>query len=478
MSEEAIERLGGADTLSTAREILAREGVEAWLVGGTIRDALLGRPLHDFDLALDGEAEGPARALADAVRGPAFTLSESFGAWRVLDRQHGVTFDLTPLQGEGIEADLAQRELTMNAMALPLTGGELLDPFAGRAAVEAKELRLVDEQALRRDGLRTLRLARFAAELGFTVDPAAEEAAARHAARVTEAAPERVWSELRQLVTADGVLAGLALAERTGVLAQVLPELTDLHSLEQSHYHHLDVYHHTVEVLARLLDLERDLGTVFGERERRLEEVLGEPLSDELTRGQALRFAALLHDVGKPATRGVRADGRVTFIGHDAKGEEMIRTACRRLRTSERLAAFLGTIARHHLVLGFLVHSRPLSRRDVYRYLRTVDPVEVEVTLLTCADRLATRGRNAEPAIAAHLELARELMGAALDWRAEGPPRPPLRGDELAREVGIQPGPELGALLSELEEATYAGEASTREEAVQLARRLRHSRTP
>ncbi|MDQ3588168.1 MAG: HD domain-containing protein [Actinomycetota bacterium] len=478
MSEQAIERLAGAEPVSTVRKVLAREGVEAWLVGGTIRDALLGRPLHDLDLALDGDAAGAAGALADAVRGPAFKLSESFGAWRVLDRRHGVTFDLTPLQGERIEADLAQRELTMNAMALPLGGGELLDPFEGRAAVKAKELRLVDEEALRRDGLRTLRLARFMAELGFTVDPAAEGAAARHAVRVTDAAPERVWSELRQVVTAEGVLDGLAFAERTGVLAQVLPELTDLHSIEQSHYHHLDVYDHTVEVLARLLDLERDLGTVFGEHAGRVGEILAEPLSDELTRGQALRFAALLHDVGKPATRGVRPDGRVTFIGHDARGEEMIRGACRRLRASERLAAFLGALARHHLVLGFLVHRRPLSLRDVYRYLRAVDPVEVEVTLLTCADRLATRGRNAEPAIAAHLELARELMGAALDWRTEGPPRSPLRGDELAREVGIRPGPELGALLGELEEAIYAGEASTREETVELARRLRHSRTP
>ncbi len=130
-------------------------------------------------------------------------------------------------------------------------------------------------------------------------------------------------------------------------------------------------------------------------------------------------------------------------------------------------------MTRHHLVLGFLVHQRPLSRRDVYRYLRTVDPVEVEVTLFTCADRLATRGRNAEPAIAAHLEVARELMGPALDWREQGPPRPPLPGDELAREVGIEPGPELGELIRRLEEATYAGEVADREGAVQLARRLR-----
>jgi hypothetical protein len=153
----------------------------------------------------------------------------------------------------------------------------------------------------------------------------------------------------------------------------------------------------------------------------------------------------------------------------------MVRQVCRRLRTSERLSRFLGGLTRHHLVLGFLVHDRPLDRRAVYRYLKRTEPVEVEVTLLSCADRLATRGENAERATGAHLELAGELMPAALDWRRNGPPRLPLRGDELAGELGIAPGPELGRLLAELEEAAYAGEIGGREDAVELARRLRHN---
>jgi poly(A) polymerase len=203
--------------------------------------------------------------------------------------------------------------------------------------------------------------------------------------------------------------------------------------------------------------------------------VLDEPLADELTRGEALRFGALLHDIGKPATYSVREDGRVTFVGHDRLGQDMVRDICRRLRTSDRLSRFLEGLTRHHLVLGFLVRRRPLDRREVYRYLRRTSPVEVEVTLLSCADRLATRGKNAERAIDAHLELARELMPAALDWRSSGPPRLPLRGDELAREAGIEPGPELGRILEELQEAAYAGEVASRDEAVALARQLRQN---
>jgi putative nucleotidyltransferase with HDIG domain len=238
--------------------------------------------------------------------------------------------------------------------------------------------------------------------------------------------------------------------------------------VEQSHYHHKDVYGHTLEVLERLIELEAE---ATGE----VRAVLDEPLADELTRGQALRFGALLHDIGKPATHHVRDDGRVTFLGHDRLGEEMVGQVCRRLRTSERLSRFLQAVTRHHLVLGFLVHERPLDRRGVYRYLTRTSPVEVEVTLLSCADRLATRGRNAERAIDAHIELARELMPAALEWRRTGPPRLPIRGDELAREAGIEPGPELGRVLAELREAAYAGEIEDREGAVELARRLRHN---
>ncbi len=348
-----------------------------------------------------------------------------------------------------------------------------MDPLGGRADLEARVLRVLGPQAYESDPLRPLRLARLAAELGLEPDRETERLTAAAAPRVAEAAGERVFGELRRLIISEGALAGLAIADRLGLLRAVLPELAELHHVEQSHYHHLDVYDHTLEVLAMQIGLEGRLDELFGADAGRVRRVLEEPLADELTRVQALRFGALLHDIGKPATREVRPEGRVTFMGHDRLGEHMVRSVCRRLRTSERLARFLEGLTRHHLVLGFLVHDRPLDRRDVYRYLALTSPVCVEVTLLSCADRLATRGRRAEQATKAHLELAAELMHAALDWREHGPPPVPIRGDELARELGIEPGPELGRLLAELAEAAYAGEATTREQAIAVARRLR-----
>ena len=258
-----------------------------------------------------------------------------------------------------------------------------------------------------------------------------------------------------------------------GLTAVVLPELVALRGVEQSVYHHADVHDHTLEVLEAAATLERDPAALgLGPCSEPVRELLAEPLADDLTRGGALRWAALLHDAAKPLTQARRSDGRVTFVGHDTEGATLARTVLRRLRASERLAAHVAALVAHHLDLGFLVHERPLSRRAVWRYLRATAPVSADVTVFTVADRLATRGRNADAAIAAHLELAQEMLGYAFAEREHGRPAPLVRGDELVREAGVPPGPALGRILAQLEEDRFAGELSTREEAFRRARDL------
>ncbi len=483
MNDKSIDRLLSAPPVAAVREALGEAAGSAWLVGGTVRDALLGREVRDVDVAIDGVPEEAARAVASAVRGPAFQLSESFGAWRAINTREGWISDVSRLQADTIEADLALRDFSVNALAVPLAGDAplLIDPTRGEQDLEQGILRVlggptVEASSYARDPLRPLRLARLATELGFRPDAETERLTREAAPAVATASAERIFAELRRIVMADQVLAGIELAERLGLIAVVLPELEELRGVEQSPYHHLDVHDHTVEVLEQYLGIERDPDATFGpDLGPEVADALSAPLADELTHAQALRFGALLHDIAKPATRAVLLNGRISFIGHDSVGAEMIGEVCRRLRTSERLRVFLGALARHHLVLGFMVHERPLSRAAVYRYLTTCSPVELEVTVLSCADRLATRGRNADAAIAVHLDVARELMGEALAWRRDGPARPPVRGDELARELGIEAGPEIGALLERLTEAAFTGEARTRDEALDLARGLRHN---
>jgi putative nucleotidyltransferase with HDIG domain len=286
-----------------------------------------------------------------------------------------------------------------------------------------------------------------------------------------DVAPERVFVELKRIVASDRALEGLELMDSIGATKVVLPELTELRGVEQSRYHHLDVYEHTRAVLAEAIALERDPEPAFGEHALPVLEMLERPLADELTRGQALRFGALLHDIAKPQTRGVTPEGRVTFIGHDRAGAELTTAVLGRLRASERLSEYVAALTRHHLGLGFLVHQAPLDRRTIYRYLRATAPVQVDVIVLGVADRLATRGSGSEVAIAKHLELGRELLGEAFAWLAD-PPRPPLRGDELAHALGIAPGPEIGRILGQLEEDSFAGEVETPEQALERARQL------
>jgi putative nucleotidyltransferase with HDIG domain len=284
-------------------------------------------------------------------------------------------------------------------------------------------------------------------------------------------ASERVFTELKRIVAADRAREGLELMDAVGATAAVLPELTNLRGVEQSQYHHLDVYDHTRAVLGEVISIERDPEPAFGEQAKSLSRLLEQPLADDLSRADALRFGALMHDIAKPLTRDVTPEGRITFIGHDSIGAELSMVVLRRLRASERLSQHVAALARHHLRLGFLVHHAPLSRRDIYRYLSATAPVQVDVIALSVADRLATRGSGSEHAIARHLELARQLLGEAFAWLAD-PPRPPLRGDELARALGIGPGPEIGWILCQLEEDSFAGEVETPEQAVERAREL------
>ncbi len=468
------DRLLDSPLVAAARRALGdAEGV--WVVGGAVRDAALGQEVGDLDLAVAGDPGAVAKAVAAELGEHAFELSAEFGTWRVASSGPGWQVDVTVLRGEGIEADLAERDFTIGAVAVPLAGGAAIDPFAGLADLERGRLRAVGERSFVEDPLRLLRAARLAAELGLEIDPETAALARAAAARAADPAGERQLAELRQLLGGPDPLRGLTLLDELQLTAVVLPEVENLRGVEQGPNHHLDVHGHTLAVLEHTLEVEADLDRFAGERAAEVAALLAEPLADEISRGTALRFGALFHDIAKPATRAER-DGFVGFRGHDSVGVEVIGDICARLRASRRLTRHLQGLTLHHLRLGFLIPEMPLPPRRVHEYLRATEPVGVDVTLLTVADRLSARGAGplASPEmVEAHLTLARQMIAAALDWRRDGPPAPLLDGGELARELGIEPGPRLGELLAELEAAQYAGEVRDRAGALKHARQVR-----
>ncbi len=462
-----------AAALDALRAPLAPLAGDAWVVGGSVRDALADGPsAYDLDIAVRGDAAAAAGALARAHGATRFRLSRAFGAWRVQGGALPFQIDITPLQGATLAEDLGRRDLTVNALALPVERGEpVIDLHGGLDDLAARRLRLVGDAALSDDPVRLLRLARIAGQTGFAIDPATAAVARRDAALIWGSPGERLADELARVVSLPRPDEAFRLLDDLGVLGALVPELEACRGMDQSAYHHADVLGHVLEVVQRARETADDPEPVFRGRAGRVRDAMAAPLADEITCRGGLMLAALLHDMAKPATRGVTPEGRVTFMGHDRVGAEMAEALMRRLRTSARLRDFVVRGVRWHLPLGFMVHRTPLSLRQIDRYLRLTSPSEVEIIVLSVADRLATRGpRTSESAIARHLVLAREVMDAHFTLADRPPQRPLLPGDEVARILGRDPGPWLVPLLDALREGQTVGVLRTREQALRFVR--------
>lgn len=451
--------------------------LEAWVVGGAVRDAALGVEVNDIDLAVHCDPAPVARAVAKALGGFSFELSAEFPTWRAADRDGSWQVDVAAFRGPTIESDLALRDFTLGAIAVRLGSGEGLDPLGGLADLERATIRAAGPTAFSDDPLRLMRAARLAAQSGWQIEPETLDLGRASAGRAGEPAGERILNELCRLIASRNPVAGLAAMEALGLFDTLLPEIGGMRGVVQGPNHHLDVYGHTVEVLEGVLRIESELDRFVGERAAEVAGLLARPLADGVNRSTGLRLAALFHDCAKPATRREH-DGFISFRGHDRDGAEAVLAVFSRLKSSRRLAGYVADLTRNHLILGFMVPERPLSRRQVYGYLTRTGPYSVDVTLLTVADRLAARGTSSiagQEMIAGHLGLAREVVGEALDFERKGPPKPLIRGDRLARELGIEPGPELGCLVDELAAARFAGEVGSASEAVEHARRFLES---
>lgn len=472
----ALDQLGpgalAAPRVNTVREVLA--GTPSWLVGGAMRDIALGREVKDLDVAVSGSPENPSRTIARELDGVAFELSDEFPAWRIKGRDDSWQVDLAQLRAETIGRDLALRDFTVGAIATDLSSGEVLDPLGGLDDLGAGVIRACGPTSFSDDPLRLMRAARLVSQFGWEIDDATLMLARQESPRAGEPAGERTLTELLLLIGGREPLAGLAAMDRLGLFDWLMPEIGDLHGVIQGPNHHLDVYGHTMEVVEGVLRIESDLERFTGDRAPEVSEYLARPLGDGATRGTALRLGALFHDCAKPQTRSEEG-GFVSFRGHDRIGAEQIERRFRGLRASRKLVSYMADMTRHHLILGFLVTSRPLDRRQIFQYLDQTDPVSLDVTLLTVADRMAARGSASiasEEMVQGHMELAMEMVGHALDWDRTGPPGQFLPGNELAAELGIEAGPELGAVIQELSAARFAGEIKDANEAVEHARRF------
>ncbi|GAA5533056.1 CCA tRNA nucleotidyltransferase [Deinococcus aluminii] len=407
----------------------------ALLVGGAVRDWLRGVAPKDFDWAVPDPAQA-ARELAAQVGGSAFLLDEARGYWRV-HVPEGVQHDFVP-QPDDIADDLRRRDFTVNALALT-GGGKLLDPAGGQADLRARRLRMVSEANLRDDSLRAWRAVRFEVTLGLRMEAATEAAVRQVAAdlaagRLPMPALERVRDEVQVLLAHPDAARGVRRLEDLGLLALTLPELREGVGVMQGGFHHLDVFGHELEALHQLLARFPDADL-------------------------PLRWATLLHDLGKPRTRDteMRPD-RTTFYGHERVGAELARQALTRLRLPAAEVARVAALVRAHMA------HLPISEREARRFVHRRRELLPDLLRLMLADREAARGPQSTPGTRHAYALGLERVLAALEEQP-APPPPLLTGRDVMALLGVPPGPAVGEALRAVAEAQALGEVRDAEEA-------------
>lgn len=458
-----------------ASALAARRNESVYLVGGTVRDALRGgtEAVADVDLALAGDAPAFGRELADAIGGAYVPLAEERGTVRVVAPDR-TCFDITAFGGS-IEADLRRRDFTINALAFGPLQGEpaLIDPTGGRADLSAGVVRAVSARALADDPLRALRAFRFAAALGFAIEPATLTLVRDRAPATASAAPERIARELFLLLAAPRAAGCVRVADAVGVLPAVLPETLPMRGVTQNEYHHLDVWAHSLETVATLERVLADLPAIAGAHTGRVEVFLGEEPVEGRPRVALLKLAALLHDVGKPPAR-AEDEGRVTFYTHARLGARIASETAERLRLSSRETAELAAYVDRHMVPADLEASRPLSDKRLFRFFRRNGEAGVALLLLAVADGMATRGPASDPVRTGRLVAF--AAGLIAEYYERVGPRldtpPVITGRDLIAEFDLPPGPLLGRLLDEVRERQLASELVSRDAALAHVRRV------
>ncbi|GAB3210706.1 poly(A) polymerase [Marinactinospora thermotolerans DSM 45154] len=442
-------------------ERFAAAGHELAIVGGPVRDALLGRAVHDLDLTTDAV---PQRVLelvdgwADAV----WTVGIDFGTVGL--RKGGHQLEITTYRsesyqpksrkpevsyGRSLEEDLVRRDFTVNAMAVRLPQQEFADPFGGRADLAARMLRTPGrpEDSFSDDPLRIMRAVRFAAQLGFRLAPEVKRAASDMAERLRIVSAERIRDELVKLLLSPDPRVGIELMVDLGIADHVLPEIPRLRLEIDEHHRHKDVYEHSLTVLDQAIDLERQRG-----------------MEPDLV----LRLAALLHDIGKPKTRAFEEGGRVTFHHHEVVGASMTRNRLGALRFPKDVVADVGKLVALHL--RFHGYGKgEWTDSAVRRYARDAGPLLERLHVLTRAD-CTTRNRRKAAALARSYDDIERRIARLAEEEELNRIRPDLDGNEIQEILGIGPGPLVGRAWQFLLELRLENGPMAKEDAAQRLR--------
>lgn len=439
-----------------------------YIVGGSIRDLLCGRTPIDYDLAVANDPDRFARLLAARTTGHVVEFGKhGHTIRRVVTRDY--YFDIMPLNGVSIEDDLNRRDFTINALALEVSSGKLIDPAGGRQDLSAKKIRMVDRVVFRNDPVRLVRAYRLAATLDFTIDKDTQAAISRDADLIRKSAAERIREELFKILKLAGSRAQLACMAHSGLLFSLFPELLQLKNRRLGDKQPADLFERTLDAYDQLEKL------LYAPKKKQPEPMARLFKDMDTVRTILLKWAVLLKSIGQPSARTESAGEAHPCDAHAARSATMAREICRRLRFSRRHSDTIEFLIRHHLepFLGFNARQKnaPVDRTFIRLFM-------------TCGDRTPDillhalagfRGRKAQEAHA--IQRFSEFVTAGIDCyysslrpRASTPP--PLNGNDLIKEFGLKPSAGFKHILKAIEEEHLARPNLTREQALALVEKL------
>ena len=484
-------KLRTASLLTTVSNFLTEQDIKSYLVGGFVRDVLLRRDTADIDIAVAADAAEIASKVANALGGRFVLLDKVNRVGRVVVVDKGAPsggrweLDFSTFEGS-IEQDLAQRDFTIDAIAVGL--GELpkdyadvhlIDPFDGWADLQHGVIRTVSETAFESDAARLLRAVRLAAELGFGLDSQTEAQVQRNCHLIADVAGERLREELLRLLAVPQSEPFLPYLDDLGLLTAIIPQLAQAKGVEQPKEHFWDVFDHSIETVIAVDFLLRQ-GTWKYANDEVLaiapwSEVLAQHFALEVssgsTRRSLLKLAALLHDVAKPQTKAIGEDGRMHFLGHAKLGAAMAVDILERLRVSSKEVKLVEVMVREHLRPGQMSQGELPTHRAIYRYFRDTGEAGIDILFLSLADHLATRGPQLNLARwQEHAQMVKYVLAQHFEQERLVVPAKLVDGHDLINIFGMSPGPKIGEVLEAVREAQASGELASKEDALSYIR--------
>lgn len=456
---------------------------EVYLVGGFLRDLMLGRKkdILDLDFSVDKEAINLAKKVAKKLRASFVLLDKKHGSSRVvLNRQDKqFTLDFTDFRGPTIKKDLFRRDFTINTLAVNLADINcrvplskiILDPYSAIKDLNAKIVRMVSGFSFKDDPLRIVRTFSMASIFGFKIEPGTLAHIKNYKRKLSKVAYERMRDEFFKILDNDKAVDYLKLMDEFDVLNKIIPEIEIMRAVKQGPYHHLDVWAHSLEALAQLEQLLCQLKS-----DKKIQDYLSCEITPGRTRRSLIKLAAVLHDVGKPETL-VEKDGRTIFHGHERVGRDYVKVIAERLKLSNSEKDALGKIVFWHLRPGYLADVKAITERAIFRFFRDTGNESVSILLLSIADQRATRGPlTSNVSRKRHEKVSTDLIKRFFRKQKEKKLPRLISGDDLISKLKLEPSPLFKKILFEIEEAQAEGSIKTKKQALELAKKIAKDR--